>query len=112
MEAVRSDYHTTDVHGITRICPDAATMIAVLETLSEADEAEHDDVSLVHESGWCLSVRPRGRVILEHIHRSQEPLRVLTKQSRVQALGYWRMLAEGQLEAVLALPWRKQRSLS
>lgn len=75
----------------------------LLEELASAD-AEHPDVSVSHESEWCLSVYRAGRVVWENVEEV-EPRHMLGVQgSEVRRL--MGLVARGELSAVESLDWR------
>ena len=76
-------------------------MIEILSTISPDDE--HSDVSLTHESEWCISVFRSGLVIFENLE-GDEP-RHMRLEHPMDALPLWQRLAGGDLEALEALPW-------
>ncbi len=102
---VRPTYHTTDAFGMTRICPDPDGLREVLESLEEAEEADFPDVSLIHVSGWTITVDIRWTAVLERMQPPEAPLRLIRLEGLADALALWLLLARGDLEAVLQLPW-------
>ncbi|MFU8848932.1 MAG: hypothetical protein ACNA77_09495 [Opitutales bacterium] len=103
-------YHTTDAEGISLLNPDADAMRAVLDQLDapDAEDAEHPDVSLIHDaSAWSLSVFPNGTIIFENLEDDDEAPRHLTQISRHDALQMWQKLAHGEIENLLELPWKR-----
>ena len=101
--------HATDVYGVSYAAPDVATMREVLDTLDEADAVEHPDVSLVHDSGWALTVTAVGHILWENLKEPEEarPIRVLRHAGRERGLALWQNLAAGELAAVEAEPWQR-----
>lgn len=102
---VRPTYHTTDAFGTTLICPDPDQLREVLDSLFDADEADFPDVSLIHVSGWAITIDDRWIAVLERMQPPTVPLRVLHVGGVGNALGLWLRLARGDLESVLELPW-------
>lgn len=103
-------YHTTDAEGISLLNPDSEAMRAVLDQLDapETEEAEHPDVSLVHDaSAWSLSAFPNGTVLFENLNDDDEAPRYLSQVSRHDALQMWLKLARGEIENLLKLPWKR-----
>lgn len=103
-------YHTTDAEGISLVNPDTEAMRAVLDQLDapDAEEAEHPDVSLVHDaSAWSLSVFPNGTVLFENLEDDDEAPHHLPQVSRHDALQMWLKLSRGEIEHLLALPWKR-----
>ena len=82
-----------DVSGFADLCDElnAATI-------------EHGDVAVGHESGWTLTVLPRGRVVWENVEEGSTP-RYLDGLSRDETLELMTLTAAGDLDAVEARPW-------
>ncbi|WP_371494180.1 hypothetical protein OG871_03640 [Kitasatospora sp. NBC_00374] len=95
-----------DVTGSTVDEPDADTMRRVLDGLADADD-EHPDVSLSHESGWCLSAFAGGLLVWENTEDSAAEPGELREVSRDEVLRLFGLLAAGDIAAVDALPWRR-----
>jgi hypothetical protein len=102
---VRPTYHTTDAFGTTLICPNPDQLREVLASLFEADEADFPDVSLIHVSGWAITVDDRWIAVLERMQPPEAPLRVLRLDGLEAALALWLQFARGDLPGVLDLPW-------
>jgi len=88
--------------------PDAKTMRAILAQLDEAaaEEAEHPDVSLVHDpSAWSLSVFPSGTVTFENLDDEDEAPLYMTGVSRKDALQMWLELSRGEIEGLRNRAW-------
>ncbi len=101
-------YHTTDTDGISELNPDSKKMLELLTRLDEPGmaEAEHPDVSLVHDSsGWSLSVFPSGVVTFENLDDEDNPPRFMTGVTRHEALQLWLELSRGEIEQVNSRPW-------
>jgi hypothetical protein len=75
----------------------------VLDSL-DPNDTEHGDVSLTHESEWCISVSASGLATLENLEDG-EPMH-MRGLNRQQVLGLWEQLARGEIESLRALPWR------
>jgi hypothetical protein len=101
-----AQYHTTDAEGETLVAPTTRQMRRVLESLEDADEADFADVSLVHASGWCLTVNPQWLVVLERTDDSA-PMRVRRVKSLEDALALWEELAAGEIEALQKRGWKE-----
>jgi hypothetical protein len=74
----------------------------LLATLDIKDD-EHGDVSLIHETGWCLAAYPDGILTWENLDAG-EP-RHMIDVSREAVLALWLKLAAGEIAAVDAEPW-------
>ncbi|MGW7486374.1 hypothetical protein [Streptomyces sp. NPDC054786] len=99
-------YFMRDVMGGTLDDPDTATMAQVLEGLADADD-EHPDVSLSHESGWCLSVFAGGLVLWENTEDDSVVPGEMRVSGREEALRLFGLLAAGDVTALEELPWRR-----
>ena len=101
-------YHTTDSKGISELYPTAEKMRELLDSLDAqgAYEAEHPDVSLVHDpSGWTLSVYPSGVVTFENFDEADDIPRFMSGVTRNQALELWLELSRGEIHQVNSRPW-------
>jgi hypothetical protein len=108
-------FHTTDGQGITELNPSAEKMRELLESLDEAEanEAEHPDVTLVHDpSAWSLAVYPSGIVTLENLNDADELPRFMTGVTRNQALKLWLELSRGEIQKINSHPWLRDETSS
>ena len=106
-------YHTTDSNGISELCPTAEKMRELLDSLDArgAYEAEHPDVSLVHDpSGWTLSVYPSGIVTFENFDDADDIPRFMSGVTRNQALELWLELSRGEIHQVDSRPWIRNKA--
>ena len=106
-------YHTTDSKGISELYPTAEKMRELLDSLDAqgAYEAEHPDVSLVHDpSGWTLSVYPSGIVTFENFNEADDIPRFMSDISRNQALELWLELSQGKIHQVSSRPWLRNEA--
>jgi len=89
--------------GATVSEPSTEEMTALLESLRLPD-SEHPDVSLTHESGWCISAFRSGLVCLENVETGDGPwhMRDLSFDS---VLELWGKLAEGHIESLRSFTW-------
>ncbi|HWE16756.1 MAG TPA: hypothetical protein VG758_06165 [Hyphomicrobiaceae bacterium] len=80
----------------------------------ETDDFEHPDVSLKHETEWCLSAFLSGLLIWENADGvpadddpdpEGKPARHMKGVSRQKVLELWLKLAAGDIAAVEAEPW-------
>ncbi len=83
-----------------------ATIEAVLAELDGYTDDEHPDVSLTHESEWCLSAFPDGLLVWEIAEESGVP-RHMSGVPRSEVRRLWAALARGDLAEVNAQPWRQ-----
>ncbi|MDF2265750.1 hypothetical protein P2Q00_09865 [Streptomyces coacervatus] len=86
--------------------PNEARIREVLTELQEADN-EHFDVSLVHESGWSLSVYPDKALIWENVNDDATRPRELTLGSWQGVIDVLLKLSRGDISAVHSLNWRE-----
>jgi hypothetical protein len=77
----------------------------------DIEDREHPDVSLTHESAWCLSAFPSGLLVWEsleegeHDPATKQPPRHMKGVSREKVLELWLKLAQGDIASVEAEPW-------
>lgn len=96
-------YFAYDRMGGIITSPDEAAMSVLLSSLA-AQDPEHPDVSLSHESGWCLSVFGSGLVVLENVETGDGPWH-MRLPSPQHSLNFWKMLSDGQIPAIQSHPW-------
>jgi hypothetical protein len=101
-------YHTTDADGVSLLNPSAEAMRELLAKLDEAsaEEAEHPDVSLVHDpSAWSMSVFPSGTVTFENLDDDDGAPLYMNHVSRKDALQMWLELSRGEIERLRKRDW-------
>ncbi len=106
-------YHTTDTDGVSEINPCEVRMRETITQLDapDAEEIEHPDVALVHDStGWSISLFPSGVVTFENLGDAQKEPLYLTNIDRDRAFELWQSLAAGKIEKLLALPWQQEKA--
>ncbi|WP_433514194.1 hypothetical protein ACQP2T_00340 [Nonomuraea sp. CA-143628] len=99
-------YFMYDLMGETHDEPDAEAMRRVLDGLAEADD-EHPDVSLSHESGWCLSAFTGGLLVWENTDNGSPAPGKMHKVSREEVLRLFGLLAAGDITTVEEQPWQR-----
>ena len=99
-----------DVMGGTVDEPGPETMRRVLDGLVEADD-EHPDVSMTHESGWCLSAFRGGLLVWENPDDDSLGPGEMREVAREEILRLFGLLAAGDVAAVEALPWQNRACL-
>lgn len=104
---MKPTYHTTDAEGRTLVTPSSKQMRAVLASLEHADEADFPDVSLVHESGWAITIDERWLAVLERVEDPVVAMRTLSVEHLDGAFTLWASLAAGDLKAIEAMSWRE-----
>lgn len=81
------------------------TVAQMREALSEldAEDDEHPDASLKHESEWALSAFGGGLLIWENVEAGAP--RHMTNVSRDKVLQLWIALSRGDLASIEKEPW-------
>ena len=95
--------------------PSVERLREILQELDiETEDFEHPDVSLKHETEWCLSAFLSGVLIWENVdgvpeNDDTDPEAKLARHmkgvSRQKVLELWLKLAAGDIAAVEAEPW-------
>jgi len=91
-------YSVRHRHGGDSPTLDPAKFASVLREVRAAD-AEHPDVALSHESGWCLSYFHGGLMVFENVEQGAEVWHVRNVDEQ-RALSLWVELARGNIAAV------------
>ena len=97
-------YHVNRRWGDSDDEPSVAMMRDALGEL-DVEDAEHPDVSLIHESGWCLEAYPSGLLIWESLADRNAAPRHMREVSRQRVLEMWLWLSQGDLTRIEAEPW-------
>lgn len=87
-------------------------MREIIRALDEkgAEDPDHPDIALVHDaSGWSISLYPSGIASLEKIGQDEAAPAFIRGLDRTQAFSIWCQLAEGRIEAIQQLDWKKPR---
>lgn len=71
--------------------------------LSDADQ-EHTDVSLAHESEWCLSAFSSGKIVWENVAGEGDP-KHMHSVSKEKTIELWSLLAVGSIEEINQENW-------
>lgn len=74
------------------------SLAMLYDELAEAD-GEHTDVSLTHESEWCLSAFASGLVVWESVSGEGEP-KHMKGMSKEKTIALWILLASGNLSEI------------
>ncbi len=79
---------------------------ALTDLLAELDthDPEHPDVAVSDKTGWTLSAFPSGRVVWENVEEDGPP-RHLSSVARAEVHRLFTLVAQGDWQAVEALPW-------
>ncbi|RJU10916.1 hypothetical protein XcmpCFBP7700_06675 [Xanthomonas campestris] len=96
-------YFAYDRMGGNVTSPDEVAMSLLLSSFDAPDQ-EHPDVSLSHESGWCLSVFESGLIIFENIETGEGPWH-MRLPSPQHSLNLWQLLSSGQIATIQLHPW-------
>ena len=84
--------------------PPLESLSDLYDELRFADR-EHGDVSVIHDdTGWCMSAYHGGRLVFEHLDKGGE--RHMFPVSKERVLQLWLRLIEGDIDGVLAEPWK------
>ncbi|MEU0031741.1 hypothetical protein [Streptomyces sp. NPDC006335] len=95
-----------DAVGGTVDEPDADTMRRLLGGLTQADD-EHPDVSLTHESGWCLSAFGDGLLVWENLDENSVAPGEMRDVGREEVLRLFGLLAAGDIASIDAVSWQR-----
>jgi hypothetical protein len=71
----------------------------------EADDQEHPDVALKHETEWCLIAFHSGLVIWENVEDEDVSPQHMTRVPREKVLELWLKLTRGEIAVIEAEPW-------
>lgn len=71
--------------------------------LNQADE-ENSDVSLTHESEWCLSAFPSGLLVWENVAGEGEP-KHMHNVSKEKVIELWSLLSRGLIGEIAEQKW-------
>ena len=86
--------------------PPIERLRALLQELDiQIEDTEHPDISLTHETEWCLSAFPSGLLVWENLEDEDANPRHMEGVPREEVLSLWLKLAEGDISAVDAEPW-------
>jgi hypothetical protein len=86
--------------------PDEAGILEILTELQNVN-SEHFDVSLVHESGWSLSVYPDKSLVWENVNDETVQPSELTLDSWQEVLVALLKLSRGEVSELQSLGWRE-----
>jgi hypothetical protein len=86
--------------------PDEAGIREILAELQNVDN-EHFDVSLVHESGWSLSVYPDKSLVWENVNDETAQPSELALDSWQEVIVALLKLSRGEVSELQSLGWRE-----
>ncbi len=91
-------YSVRHRHGGDSPRLDPAKFASVLRQV-RAPDAEHPDVALRHESGWCLSYFHGGLMVFENVEEGADVWHVRDIDEQ-RAVALWKHLARGDIASV------------
>ena len=96
-------YWINHLMGNTEVDVPLDSLHSLYSELSQTDE-EHTDVSLTHESEWCLSAFPSGLLVCENVAGDGEPkhMRNVPKEKVIEL---WTLLSKGAISQVDEENW-------
>ena len=97
-------FHVTDRWGAMESNVSVERMRELLTSLDDIEDKEHPDVSLTHNSGWCLSAFPGGLLVWENVEASTDP-KYMRDVPQEKVLELWSKLAQGDIDAISSEPW-------
>jgi hypothetical protein len=95
-------YHVTSRWRVGESNPSSNRLREILSEL-DADDCEHPDASLTHESEWSHSAFQGGALVWENLEEG-EP-RHLNGLGRDQVLDLWLQLSRVEISKVDSQPW-------
>jgi hypothetical protein len=96
-------FHITHNHGTSESDPLLESLDTLYDELDQSD-TEHPDVSLTHESGWCLAAFQSGLLIWENVEDGDP--QHMRRVDREQTLRLWRLLANGNIDEIDQENWQ------
>jgi hypothetical protein len=97
-------FHVTHRYGAMERNPSLESFLPLLAELEDRlEDTEYSDISVTHESEWCISVSRDGRITLEHLVDGGECH--LDHVPRQEILVLLRKLAQGDIDGVKAEAW-------
>ena len=98
-------FHITHRNGAMEHDPPVSSFVELLrEVNAPPRDPEHPDVSVTHESEWCISVFREGYATFENLESGGE--RHMRGLSEKKILELWGLLAQGDIQAIESEPWR------
>ncbi len=81
------------------------SLSSLYDELLEATN-EHPDVSLTHESEWCLSAYSSGLLVWENVEGDGEP-KHLENTTKEKVITLWSLLAKGNISEIETENWQQ-----
>jgi hypothetical protein len=75
----------------------------------DAEDREHPDAWLTHESGWSLAAHESGLLVWENVEADAAP-RFMRDVPRQRVLELWWELAAGKIDELDREPWTEHDS--
>jgi hypothetical protein len=98
-------YFAHDRFGNLIPWPTFAQLEQLLASLDWGGKQEYPDVSVTHETGWCVSVYANGITVLENVQTNEGPWHI-RGATQDYILSLWRLLAEGNIDQVRSGDWQ------
>ena len=96
-------FHVYHRFGESEANPPLDSLEMLYEEL-QIEDKEHPDVSLQHESEWCLAAFSGGLLVWEHLEQGGPGH--LKSVPCEKFLALWRLLAAGEIDAINSEPWQ------
>jgi hypothetical protein len=98
-------FHVYHRYGACEVNPPQSSFEALYNELADDDD-EHPGVSVEHESAWSLGAFSGGLVVWENVEGEEDNARHMRGVPRAEVIRLWRLLAEGDFDAVNAENWQ------
>ena len=64
------------------------------------------NVAVIHDdTGWCMSAHRDGRLVFEHLGGKGDPRHMIPVPKK-RVIELWKRLIDGDIDGLLAEPWR------
>jgi hypothetical protein len=70
----------------------------------DGGDEEHFGVSVIHKTGWCLTLHPNDTLVWENVEDGHNP-RHMNSVPRDKVLELWRCLARGDITQIESELW-------
>src|SRR3954454_14049233 len=97
-------FHVTHRMGNMETAPCSVFPELLKELDANPEDIEHTSVSVTHDSEWSLSAHRDGYIAFENLEEG-EP-RHMHGVPPEKIISLWRLLADGNLDALESEPWR------
>ena len=91
-------YWINHLMGDSEVTPSLDNIESLYDELANADQ-EHTDVSLIHESEWCLSAYSCGALVWENVADEGEPKHIKNAKKQ-KVISLWKLLAQGKIKEI------------